>query len=423
MPLYGKILIGLGLGVVLGVVAVQVGWTGVVGDWVKPWGEIFMRLLKCVAVPLVFVSLVRGVGNLGSVTSLSRLGFRTLGIYVLTTLFAIGLGLGLVSWFGPGRVVSEQSAGAMMARYTTTEGLAQTTGQAVREQVATLAEQGPLQPLVDLFPENMIGALGNNGGMLQVIVIALLVGVALLLTGREKTEAFRGFMDALDAILLKVIDLIMHVAPVGVFALIAGTVADTAGSMDLLGALGLYVVTVVAGLLLLGFVFYPLWVHLFSAVSGRKFLKTMPPVQLLAFTTSSSAATLPLNMETVERKLGVSKKVTSFVLPVGMTINMDGTSLYQAVAAVFIAQVLGIELGWAGMLTILATTTVSSIGTPGVPGGSMVILVMVLSSVGIPAEGLALILGLDRPLDMLRTVVNVTGDAVVASIVDKQTAH
>ena len=263
--------------------------------------------------------------------------------------------------------------------------------------------------------------MGDNGRMLQIIVIAVLVGVAVLSVGRERTEPFMKLIDALDAILLRLIDLIMRYAPIGVAALMAGMVADTAGNLELLGALGLYVVTVVLGLLLMIFLFYPLLVHFFSKIPVRKFLRTMSPVQLLAFTTSSSAATLPLNMELVERKLGVSQRVTSFVLPMGMTINMDGTSLYQAVAAVFIAQVLGIDLTGVQLLTIVATTTLSSIGTPGVPGGSIVVLLMVLSSVGIPPEGLALILGLDRPLDMLRTVVNVTGDATVASIVDART--
>ena len=403
LPLYVKILAGMVLGILLGILSIQAGFAAQIDVWVKPFGEIFMRLLKFIAIPLVMISLVKGVGNLSDIASLSRIGIKTIGIYVCTTVLAVLVGLTLVELIGPGKMVSPESAAAMQADYGTTEAMAETP---------------PLQFLVDLFPDNLVGAMSDNGGMLQIIVIAILVGVAVLFAGKEKAAPFMNLIESLDAVVLKLIDIIMRYAPVGVLALMAGMIADTAGNLELLGALGLYVLTVILGLLLMIFLFYPLLLHLFSKIPVRKFLKTMPPVQLLAFTTSSSAATLPLNMETVEQKLGVSQRVTSFVLPMGMTINMDGTSLYQAVAAVFIAQVLGIELTWVQLLTIVATTTLSSIGTPGIPGGAVVILLMVLSSVGLPPEGLALILGLDRPLDMLRTVVNVTGDATVASIVD-----
>ncbi|HIW10552.1 MAG TPA: dicarboxylate/amino acid:cation symporter [Candidatus Rikenella faecigallinarum] len=414
LPLYLKILIGMVLGILLGIVSLQAGFADGITNWVKPFGEIFMRLLKLIAIPLVLISLVKGVGNLSDIATLSRIGLKTIGIYVCTTVLAILVGLMLVGVIGPGRMVSPESAAAMQANYRTT--VAEQSSQA-----EAMAETPPLQFLVDIFPDNMVGALGNNAGMLQVIVVAILIGVATLLVGKEKAAPFLNLINSLDHIVLKLIDIIMQYAPIGVLALMAGMVADTAGNMELLGALGLYVLTVVLGLLLMIFLFYPLLLHFFSKTPVRKFLTTMPPVQLLAFTTSSSAATLPLNMETVEQKLGISQRVTSFVLPMGMTINMDGTSLYQAVAAVFIAQVMGIELTAVQILTIIITTTLSSIGTPGVPGGAIVILIMVLSSVGLPAEGLALILGLDRPLDMLRTVVNVTGDATVASIVDAHT--
>ncbi|WP_281671441.1 dicarboxylate/amino acid:cation symporter [Rikenella microfusus] len=411
LPLYVKILAGMVLGILLGILSIQAGFAAQIDVWVKPFGEIFMRLLKFIAIPLVMISLVKGVGNLSDIASLSRIGIKTIGIYVCTTVLAVLVGLTLVELIGPGKMVSPESAAAMQADYGTTVAEQNTQAEA-------MAETPPLQFLVDLFPDNLVGAMSDNGGMLQIIVIAILVGVAVLFAGKEKAAPFMNLIKSLDAVVLKLIDIIMRYAPVGVLALMAGMIADTAGNLELLGALGLYVLTVILGLLLMIFLFYPLLLHLFSKIPVRKFLKTMPPVQLLAFTTSSSAATLPLNMETVEQKLGVSQRVTSFVLPMGMTINMDGTSLYQAVAAVFIAQVLGIELTWVQLLTIVATTTLSSIGTPGIPGGAVVILLMVLSSVGLPPEGLALILGLDRPLDMLRTVVNVTGDATVASIVD-----
>ena len=419
LPLYVKILAGMVLGILLGVVAIQGGFVDGINRWVRPFGEIFMRLLKFIAIPLVMVSLVKGVGSLSDIASLSRIGLRTIGIYVCTTVLAVVVGLALVEAIGPGRMVGPESVAALQAgaQSTATGAIAQRSAQTAQ----AVADTPPLQFLVDLFPENLVGAMANNGGMLQIIVIAVLVGVAVLLAGREKTEPFMRWIDSLDAVVLKLIDIVMRYAPIGVLALMAGMMADTAGNFDLLGALGMYVLTVVVGLLAMIFVFYPLLLHFFAKVPVRKFLKTMSPVQLLAFTTSSSAATLPLNMETVERRLGVSQRVTSFVLPMGMTVNMDGTSLYQAVAAVFIAQVLGVDLSAGQLLTIVATTTLSSIGTPGVPGGAVVILMMVLSSVGLPAEGLALILGLDRPLDMLRTVVNVTGDATVASIVDAHT--
>lgn len=414
LPLYVKILAGMVLGILLGIVAIRAGFAGGIDDWVKPFGEIFMRLLKFIAIPLVMISLIKGVGNLSDIASLSKIGFKTIGIYICTTVLAICVGLVLVEVIAPGKMVSPESAASMQASYSTTVAERNT-------QAAEMAKTPPLQFLVDIFPDNMIGAMGNNGGMLQIIVIAILIGVAVLFVGKEKAGPFMGLINSLDAIVLKLIDIIMQYSPIGVLALMAGMIADTAGNLELLGALGLYVLTVALGLLLMIFLFYPLLIHFFTRTPVKKFLKTMPPVQLLAFTTSSSAATLPLNMEVVEQRLGVSQRVTSFVLPMGMTINMDGTSLYQAVAAVFIAQVLGIDLTWMQLLTIVATTTISSIGTPGIPGGSVVILIMVLSSVGIPPEGLALILGLDRPLDMLRTVVNVTGDATVASIVDANT--
>lgn len=402
------------LGILLGIVSVRAGLTRGIENWVEPFGEIFIRLLKFIAIPLVMISLVKGVGSLSDIVSLSRIGFKTIGIYICTTVLAVVVGLALVELIGPGRMVGPESASAMQAGYGTT--VAERSLQA-----EAMADVPPLQFLVDLFPDNWVGAMSDNGGMLQIIVIALLLGTAVLFAGKEKAAPFMALIDSLDAVVLKLIDLIMRYAPFGVLALMAGTVADTAGNVELIGALGLYVLTVVLGLLSMIFLFYPLLIRFFTAIPVRKFLKAMPPVQLLAFTTSSSAATLPLNMETVERELGVSQRVTSFVLPIGMTVNMDGTSLYQAVAAVFIAQVMGVDLGWVQLLTIVATTTLSSIGTPGVPGGAVVILMMVLSSVGLPPEGLALVLGLDRPLDMLRTVVNVTGDAAVASVVDAHT--
>lgn len=403
IPLYIKILIGMMGGILFGVLAYNVGLTTFVDHWIEPAGDIFMRALKFIAIPLVLVSLTRGVSNIGTLGALSKMGLKTLGIYIGTTVGAILIGLALVLAIKPGNMVEQ--------------------GNAIIQSSEAIAVQDvsaePLQAIVDIIPDNLFGALSNNGNMLQVIFIAVIIGVAILLVGKQKSEPLLNLLDACDSIIMKIVDIVMKFAPYGVFGLMAGMIVKNASNLNLIAALGLYVLTVVIGLLFLILCFYPLLIKLFGGGDVKNFLTKMIPVQLLAFTTSSSAATLPVTMETVTTKLGVKEKTASFVLPVGVTINMDGTSLYQVVAAVFIAQVMGIELGLLELLTIIATTTLSSIGTPGVPGGSVVILVMVLTSVGIPPEGLALILGLDRPLDMLRTVVNVTGDAAVCKIIDK----
>lgn len=409
LPLYVKILIGMAAGILFGLIAHWFGIKFIVTDWVKPFGEIFMRLLKCIAIPLVLISLVKGISNIGNIGSLSRLGIRTLAIYICTTVVAILLGLGLVLLISPGNFVDSESITTMQANYSGT----------ISSVSNSDATGGPLTALVNIIPDNVFGSLSNNGNMLQVIFIAMLGGVAILLVGKDKVKGVMEILDGLDAIVMKIIDIIMKFAPIGVFGLMSGMIVENADNLSLITALGMYVLTVVLGLLLLIMGFYPLLVKLFGGGQVGQFIKNMLPVQLLAFTTSSSAATLPLTMETAVHKLGVNEKTASFVLPVGVTINMDGTSLYQAVGAVFIAQVMGIDLSLGQLVTLVLTTTLSSIGTPGVPGGSVVILVMVLSSIGIPAEGLALILGLDRPLDMLRTVANVTGDATVCKIVNK----
>ncbi len=412
MPTYVKILIGMVLGIVLGFVLTKTGNASTVNDWIAPLGEIFLRLLKMIAIPLVMLSLVKGVGGLSDISNLANIGAKTIAIYIGTTIIAILVGVTLVSVIKPGNMVSKDISIALTESYS--EGVEQR-----KEALNSIAEQSPLQPLVDIFPENIIESMGNNGAMLQIILLSILVGVSVVIVGREKSKPFMDFVSSLDDIILKMIDIIMGFAPIGVAALMANLVADSAGDITLISALGLYAFTVVLGLLMLMFLFYPLLIKLFSKVNTLKFIKALLPVQLMGFSTSSSAATLPTTLRTVEEELNVPNDVASFVLPVGVTINMDGTSCYQAIAAIFIAQVMGIDLTFTQILTIILTTTISSIGTPGIPGGSIVISMMILSSVGIPPEGLALILGIDRPLDMLRTSVNVTGDAAVASILAK----
>ena len=289
-------------------------------------------------------------------------------------------------------------------------------------QMQQVKSDSPMQFVVDIVPENIFQALGNNSNMLQVIFFALLFGIALIYVGQSKTASVARFFQQLNLILMKIIDFIMGFAPLGVFALMAGLIVDYAGDMGIISSLGMYALTVVLALAVIIVVVYPLILRLFSKKKLGQFARAVLPVQMLAFSTSSSAATLPLTMERTQKHLGVSEEVSNFVLPVGVTINMDGTSCYQAVAAVFLAQVIGLDLTFGQMLLILATATLSSIGTPGIPGGSIVMLMIVLDSVGIPVEGLALILGIDRPLDMLRTVVNVTGDTTVACVVDNHNA-
>ena len=399
-------------GIATGMLFISFGQGEVVQLWIKPWGNIFIRMLQLIAVPLVLVSLIKGVTGIEDIRRFSQIGLKALLIYMSTTVCAILVGLALVLSVKPGNFVDAAVASQMKESYQ----------HVVNEKMSaaeSTSEQGPLSFLNDIVPDNLFAASSNNSKMLQVIFFAIFFGIAAISLPKEKTKAVLKVVDSLYDIILKMVDYIIRFAPYGVFALMAALVADNSSNLSIFAALGMYTLTVIAGLLLLIFVFYPLLVHLFTRIQTKHFIRSMYPVQLLAFTTSSSAATLPLNMETTERDLGISKEITSFVLPVGTTINMDGTSCYQAIAVVFIAQVMHIHLGWSELIAIVLLTTISSIGTPAIPGGSYIILTMVLSSVGIPADGLALILGVDRPLDMLRTSVNVTGDATVASIIDK----
>lgn len=411
LPLYAKILIGMGLGVVLGILGSICHFESFIHSWVGPWGTIFIRLLKLIAVPLVLVSLIIGVVNLRDVKNLSRIGLKTILIYVCTTILAVSIGLAMVNLMKPGAFFPKDKQSEFMLRYEQTLAQKETAMQEVQEQ-------SPLQFLVDIVPENAFMAFGDNSKMLQIIFFALLFGVAIVCVGTSKAGSIVRFFNQFNLVLLKIIDFIMAFAPIGVFALMADLIVSYSGDIGIFSSLGMYALTVMVALAVIVFVVYPLLLKLFTKKSWKEFFKAAFPVQMLAFSTSSSAATLPLTMERTQKELGVSEEVSSFVLPVGVTINMDGTSCYQAVAAVFLAQVLGLDLSFGQMLLILATATISSIGTPGIPGGSIVMLMIVLDSVGIPIEGLALILGIDRPLDMLRTVVNVTGDMTVASLVD-----
>lgn len=415
LALHWKIIIGLVLGVLFGLLSSSMGWNDFVIDWIKPVGTVFVNLLKLIAMPLVVASLIVGVSSLSDVSKLSRLGGKTIGIYLATTVIAITIGLVTVNVLQPGSYLSTQKRDELKSRYAT-EAAAKT------EKAEMVTEQGPLQPLVDMVPDNLFKALGDNTNMLQVVFFAVFFGIALILLPSEKTTYVRGFFEGVNEIILKLVDLIMGMAPYGVFALLASLIAEFAGNnpadaIELLQALSVYSLTVIIGLCCMIFIIYPIMFKIFTKFSYVRFFKGIAPAQMLGFSTSSSSATLPVTMERVEEHLGVSDEVSSFVLPLGATINMDGTSLYQAVATVFIAQAFGTDLSLAQQLTIVLTATLASIGSAGVPGAGMVMLVIVLESVGLDTAGIALIVAVDRILDMLRTVVNITGDAAVAVVV------
>ena len=410
LALHWKIIIGMVLGVLYGLLASKMGWVDFTNDWIKPWGKIFINLLKLIAVPLVFASLIKGVSSLSDISKLSRIGGKTIGIYLFTTIVAVTFGLLLVNIIQPGTSFSEEKRMELKEQYASNAASKIASAKDVKED-------GPLQFIVDMVPSNFIQATVNNKNMLQVIFFAILFGIAMVMLPTEKTSVVKAFFDGVNDIILQIVDLIMLTAPYGVFALLGGLVVDFGGSAELFQALGIYSLSVVIGLLLMIMVVYPLILKSFTKLKYFDFFKGIAPAQMLAFSTSSSAATLPVTMERCEDHLGVSEEVSSFVLPLGATINMDGTSLYQAVAAVFIAQAFGYDLDLSQQLTIVLTSTLASIGAAAVPGAGMVMLVIVLSSIGIEPEGIALIFAVDRLLDMLRTVVNVTGDATVATVV------
>jgi len=429
LALHWKILIGMALGVVFSLLLLSTSWGSsmttylvngeetpinkaelFVRHWIKPFGNMFINALKLIAVPLILGSLIKGVSDLKDISKLSKMGLRTIMTYLATTIIAVSIGLIIVNIVQPGKTISSETRDVLLENYS---GKAQEKIKSASEQ----KESGPLRALEDLIPDNIFAAATDNGNMLQVIVFAIFFGIGLILISDDKSAPVKAFFDGFNEVILKLIDLIMLVAPIGVFALMAGLVVESP-SQDLFVGLFWYAISVVIGLLLM-IIIYTLLVYVFTRKTPKFFLNGISPAQLLAFSTSSSAATLPVTMERVEEHLGVKEEVTSFVLPIGATINMDGTSLYQAVAAIFIAQVFGMDLDLYAQLGIIATATLASIGSAAVPGAGMVMLVIVLAQAGIPEAGLALIFAIDRPLDMLRTTVNVTGDAAVSMIIAK----
>ena len=411
IALHWQILIGMLAGVAVGVGLSYTSFgADLISDWVKPFGTIFINALKLIAMPLILGSLIKGVSDLKDISKLSTIGSRTIGIYLCTTVLAVILGLVLVNTIQPGKNIKEETREELLAAY-------QEDASEKRAAAQQQRETGPLQPVIDLVPDNIFKATTNNRNMLQVIFFAVFFGIGLILIPEEKSKPVKDFFDSFNEVILKLIDLIMLAAPYGVFALLAALVVESP-SLDLFQALGIYAMTLLLGLGLM-IVVYVILVKVFVKRSPSFFLKGISPAQLLAFSTSSSAATLPVTMERVEEHLGVDEEVASFVLPIGATINMDGTSVYQAVAAVFIAQAFGLDLTLGTQLGIILTATLASIGAAAVPGAGMVMLVIVLGQAGIPEAGLALIFAIDRPLDMCRTITNVTGDAAVSMMVAK----
>ena len=411
LALHWQILLGMLLGVIFALIMVNFDFgKEFIKDWIKPFGTIFINSLKLIAIPLILAALIKGVSDLKDISKLSKMGGRTIVIYIITTVIAVSIGLVLVNIVKPGNSISDKTRTELVDGYSN-----KTTKY--KDEASKQKESGPLQALIDLVPQNIFEAATSNRNMLQVIFFAVFFGIGLILIPEEKAKTVKSFFDGFNEVILKMVDLIMLAAPYGVFALLAALIAESP-SVDLFKALAWYALTVLIGLALM-IIMYNFLVFIFTKKRPSFFMKAISPAQLLAFSTSSSAATLPVTMERVTEHIGVEEEVASFVLPIGATINMDGTSLYQAVAAVFIAQAFGMDLSFGTQLGIIATATLASIGSAAVPGAGMVMLVGVLGYAGIPEAGLALIFAVDRPLDMCRTVVNVTGDASVSMLVAK----
>lgn len=422
MPWYKKlhwqIITGLILGLIFGIVAAAMGWGRFTSDWIAPFGTIFINSLRLIAVPLILASLITGVASLSDIKKLSRIGGKTVVIYMGTTAVAIVIGLVIVNVLQPGLTVPDTMREQLQATYQEDVGSSELLAGETRDR-------GPLQMIEDIVPSNFFDSVSDNSNMLQVVFLALFMGIGLLMIPKEKAKPVLDVVDGFNALVIKMVEIIMLIAPIGVFALMADTITSIAQDnlaqvFELILALGYYMIAVLLGLLIQALIVYPSMLRVFAPKSIKGFFAGIAPAQLVAFSTSSSGATLPVTMECAEKNVGVSEEISSFVLPLGATINMDGTALYQAVAAVFIAQVLGFDLGLVAQMTIILTALLASIGTAAVPSAGIVMLVIILESVGVPGTGIALILGVDRILDMVRTVTNITGDVTIATIIATQ---
>ena len=457
LPLHWKIIIGLFIGIIYSFISSYFGWNKFTIDWIDPFGTIFIRLLKFIAVPLVLFSIISGVAALPDPSQLGRMGAKTLIAYLITTVAAVGIGLLLVNMLKPGNYIAEDQRIKNRIKYEIwtqqTDGVEILDGQnysanpdyqhLLGDASSALAEEasnqkvsdlqqgaqgmknaGPLQFFVDFVPDNIFAALTDGSRMLQVIFFAIFFGLILVLIPKETARPVVELVNGINEVFLKMVEIVMNAAPFFVFALMAGIIAKMADSpaevLEIFKGLLSYSVVLTLGLMFMVFVFYPAFIMLVvRKLSYTEFFKRISPAQFLAFSTSSSAATLPVTMECVRDNLGVSKNITNFVLPIGATVNMDGTSLYQAVAVVFMAQMHLVDLTVAQQMTIVLTATLASIGSAAVPSAGLVMMIVVLQSVGLNPAWIAIIFPVDRILDMMRTVVNVTGDATVSTIIAK----
>ena len=416
MQLHWKIIIGLLLGTAYGIASAFNGWSEFTSNFISPFGTIFLNLLKLIAVPLIVSSLITGIASLSDTRKLSRIGLRTILLYVTTTAVAVSIGLILVNVLEPGSAIPDSYQETLRNEYGDQATSKQNLADSVQEN------RGPLQPLVDMVPSNIFAAASNNSNMLQVVFISIIFGIALIGIDRKFSKPVLEFLKGINQLVIKLVEIIMYFAPYGVFALIAKTISSVSGDISQIGsilsALLFYMGVVIVGLFIHMGITYISILKFFTNISLKHFFKSIGPVQLVAFSTSSSGATLPVTMKRCEKDLGVSEEISSFVLPLGATINMDGTALYQGVAAVFIAQAVGMDLTLADQFTIVATAVLASIGTAAVPGAGIIMLVIILEAINVPSQGIALILGVDRILDMIRTTTNVTGDATIACAMD-----
>lgn len=454
LPLHVKIIIGLALGILWAFASSALGWNQFTINWIDPFGQIFIRLLKFIAVPLVLFSIIDGVSGLNDTSSLGRMGAKTLGMYLITTVTAITVGLLIVNFVDPGSHIDEKQRVKNRLSYEIwaqkahvevkdgknflndpryselvkdlrASGDLEAEQSQVEDKVALAQQQKeepPLQFVIDMVPENIVLSISNNKLMLQVIFFSIFFGITLAILPGDKGAPVKKFIASINEVFLRMVDTIMSAAPFFVFALLAGVVAKMANSpgevFEIFKSLGSYTITVLVGLCFMLFGFYPLVAKtLIKKITYKKFFQKLSPAQFLAFSTSSSAATLPVTMECVEEGMGVSKNVSSFVLPIGATVNMDGTSLYLAVATVFLAQLHFVDLSLSQQMVIVLTATMGSIGTAAVPGASLVMLIIIMQTVGLNPAWVAIIFPVDRILDMTRTVANITGDATVATLV------
>jgi len=411
--IHWQIIIGLVLGLVYGIAAASFGWGKFTSNWITPFGTIFINALKLIAVPLVLGSLITGVASLSDVGKLGRIGGKTLAIYIGTTAVAITIGLVLANIIQPGKAIPTDVRDSLMATYSANVGDRQASAEMV-------GQRGPLQILVDMVPSNIFGAASDNRNMLQIVFFAIFFGIGLLQIPDKRAKPVLDFFHGVNDVTIRLVDIIMLLAPLGVFALIADMITTVSDGdlnklLGLLAALSVYCITVIIGLAIQTFGVYPIILRYFTKIKLGKFFKGIGKAQLVAFSTSSSGATLPVTIECCEENLGVSEEVSSFVLPLGATINMDGTALYQGVATIFIAQAVGMDLSIGDQLNVILLAVMASIGTAAVPGAGIIMLIIILETVHVPSAGIALILGVDRILDMLRTVTNVTGDCTVAT--------